>query len=365
MIKHKSFRFRLYPNKAQETLINKTFGCVRFVYNKMLELQEKTYAETKRHMGRFECERLLPGIKAEFPFLKEVDNTALKSANSNLAAAYTAFFSGRSNAPIFHKKGRAESYTTTQSYIRVEGDRVFLPKLGWTKFAKSREPKGRIKQAIISRHSSGRYYISFICETEIPPLPTCSQVCGVDVGYRQLATLDDGTTFESPKPLHAALKKLVREQRKLSRQCKGSANWEKQRVIIARLHERIANIRKDALHKATTTLIRENQTICIEGLDVREMMLNRHTAKLICDVGLGEFRQMLEYKAKWHGRQVVAVPQSYPSSQICSACGYRHEKLGSQEYWACPHCGTRHNRDKNAAINIRREGLAILAVCAA
>lgn len=361
LIKHKSFRFRLYPNKTQAVLINKTFGCVRFVYNKMLELQEKTYAETKRHMGQFECERLLPGMKAEFPFLKEVDNTALKSANSNLAAAYTAFFSGRSNAPSFHKKGYDESYTTTQSYIRVEGSCVFLPKLGWTKFAKSRKVEGRIKQAIISKHSSGRYYIAFLCEAEIQPLPTSDRTCGVDVGYRQLATLDDGTTFENPKPLHAALKKLAREQRKLSRQHKGSANWEKQRTKIARLHEHIANIRKDTLHKATTTLICENQTICIEDLDVREMMLKWYIAKLICDAGLGEFRRMLEYKAEWYGRQVVAVPQSYPSSKICSVCDHHHERLGGQAHWTCPSCGTRHNRDENAAVNIKREGLAILA----
>lgn len=360
----KAYKFRLYPTAEQAVLINKTCGCKRLVYNTMLALCQSTYKQTGKSLSRFDCNKLLPGMKAEQPFLKEVDSTALQAANDDLAAAYKAFFEKKGKHPTFHKKGHNDSYTTKAASLKLDGCRVFLPKLGYVKFAKSREVEGRIKRATVSRHPSGRYYVSILCEVEIAPLPVSPSACGVDMGYRKLVTLDDGTAFDNPKALHTALKKLAREQQKLSRRTKGSANWERQRVKVARLHEHIANIRKDALHKVTTTLIRENQTICIEDLDVKRMLSKHYMAKLICDAGLAEFRRMLEYKATWYGRQTVVVPQGYPSSQICSVCGHRNETLGSQEHWTCPHCGTQHHRDVNAATNIKRKGLELLASAA-
>ncbi len=360
----KAFKFRLYPTRKQAELINKTCGCKRLVYNAMLELRQSVYKQTGKSMNRFDCNKLLPGMKAERPFLKEVDSTALQAANDDLDAAYKAFFTKKGGCPTFHKKGHNDSYTTKANNLKVDNHHVFLPKLGWVKFAKSREVKGHIKRATVSRQPSGRYYISILCEVEIDPLPVSQNTCGVDMGYRKLATLDDGTTFENPKALHTAMRKLVREQRKLSRRVTGSANREKQRVKVARLHEHIANIRRDTLHKVTTTLIRENQTICIEDLDVKRMLSKHYMAKLICDVGLAEFRRMLEYKADWYGRQVIAVSQDYPSSQTCNICGQRYEKLGSRERWTCPHCGTVHDRDINAAINIKRKGLELLTPAA-
>lgn len=364
MTRLKAFRFRLYPTEEQAALINKTLGCRRLVYNTMLELRSEVHKQKGLSLSRFDCNKLLPELKQELPFLKEVDSTALQAVNDDLETAYQKFFRKEAGFPRFHKKGHDDSYTT-KGKMRIEGSCVFVPKLGLVRFAKSREVEGRIKRATISRPPSGRYYISILCEVEIKPLPAAEKICGVDLGYRKLATLDDGTHFENPKALHAAMKRLAREQRKLARKHKGSFNWEKQRIKVARLHEHVANIRRDTLHKVTTTLIRENQAVCIEDLDVKGMLGDHEAAQSICDVGLAEFRRMLEYKAEWYGRQIAVVSQFFPSSQLCSVCGYQYRELGREEFWTCPHCGTHHDRDENAAVNLKREGMAILATPAA
>lgn len=357
----KAFRFRLYPTAKQAEQINKNCGCKRFVYNHMLEHRQEVYKTSGRSLSTFDCNNLLPALKEEFPFLKEVDSTSLQAANDDLQAAYNRFFKKQGGFPQFHRKGHNDSFTTKASSLKVEGARVFLPKMGWVRFAKSREPEGKIKRATVSRTPSGRYYVSILCEADIEPLPVSPNSCGVDMGYRALVTLDDGTAFENPKALHALETKLAQEQRKLSRRTKGSANWEKQRVKVARLQEHITNIRRDALHKVSTSLIRENQTICIEDLKVRNMVKNRRLAKVNSDVGYRALRTMLAYKAQWYGRTIVVIPGNYASSKTCSSCGTKNTELKAQKYWTCPVCGTRHNRDRNAAINILRKGISMLA----
>lgn len=357
---HKAYKFRLYPNPVQAELIKKTFGCVRLVYNTMLDKRKTTYAETGKSLSRFDCNKLLPAMKHTHPFLKEVDSTALQQANANLQDAFDRFFKKQGGYPTFHKKRHGGSYTTVSTSIKVNDDHVFLPKLGWVKFAKSREVVGTIKQTTVSRKPSGRYYISISCETDIQPLEPISNAVGVDMGIHNLVAISDGTTIAGPKYLHQSMAALARAQRKLSRMVMGSANWEKQRIKVARINEHIANQRTDTLHKLSTSIIRKNQTVCIEDLDVRSMLQERHRAKWVCDVGFGEFRRMLEYKAQWYGRQIVAVPQDYPSSQLCSRCGYQYKQLGSKQSWTCPNCGTHHNRDINAAHNILTKGHAML-----
>ena len=358
---HRAYKFRLYPTAQQEILLVKTFGCTRFVYNHMLDRRSTVYKDAGKSLSRFDCNKLLPPLKAEYPFLKEVDSTALQAANDDLQAAFDAFFGKRAKYPTFHKKGHGGSYTTKSASLKVEGSRVFLPKVGWVKFSKSREVVGTIKRATVSREPSGRYYISILCVTDIPELPEVGASVGIDMGVRNIITLHDGTVVPGPKYLHQSMKCLIREQRKLSRRTKGSANWERQRVKVARLHEHIANQRTDNLHKLSTRIIHENQVVCIEDLDVAGMLKDKHRAKYNCDVGFREFRTMLEYKAKWYGRTVVAVPTEFASSQLCSHCAHKNEGLGSKTKWTCPACGTKHDRDRNAAINILNEGLRLLA----
>lgn len=359
----KTFRFRLYPNQKQTELINKTIDCVRQVYNLMLDACRAAYEATGKMLTRFDRNTRLTTLKQEpdKAHLREVDSTALQAVNDDLESALTAYLEKRHGFPQHRKEENEGSFTTKSRSLRVEGKRIFLPKIGWVGFAKSREVEGTIKRAVIVRKPSGKYFVSVICEVDIEPLPENDSECGVDLGYRRFITQDNGEMTANPKHLHNAQEKLAEAQRKLSRMQQGSCNWEKQRRKIARLHEHIANIRADILHKISTELVRENQTICTEDLNVRGMFHEHYMAKVLCDGGMGKLRRMLEYKADWYGRDLIAVPRDYPSSQICSVCGARNEKLGSRERWKCPDCGTVHDRDINAACNILRKGKEILA----
>lgn len=365
---NKAYKFRLYPNREQENQILRTFGCCRYVFNHYLALRKETYEQEGKTLGFFACCADLTALKQESDtaWLQEVDSNALQCSLRNLDAAYQNFFrrvknGGAPGYPKFKSKHSHYQSYQTQGHINVFDKAVQLPKLGKVKCRISKQVQGRILSATVSQTPSGKYFVSLLCDLDIQPLPAAINSVGVVMGIRNLVTFSDGTEVANPKYLHKAQKALAKAQRKLARKEKGSANWEKQRIRVARIHEHIANQRADTLHKLSTKIIRENQTVCIKDLDVSKMLSNKYIAKWACDVGFYELKRMLEYKAQWHGRTVAEIPKEYPASQLCSVCGHHDKTLGAKTQWTCTECGTKHSRGVNAAINVLKEGLSLLA----
>lgn len=360
----KAYKFRLYPNKEQEIYFSKCFGSVRFIYNKMLNDKIEYYKKNNKMLNNTPAQ-----YKKEYIWLKEVDSLALANAQMNLDKAYKNFFRDKSvGFPKFKsKKNNYYSYTTNNQKNTidiVDGKYIKLPKLKTLIRIKQHRqiPKdGKIKSATISQNPSGKYYISILVEQEIKELPKNEFAVGIDLGLTDFAITSDGVKYSNPRYLRKSLNKLAKEQRKLSRRKKGSKNRNKQRIKVAKLHEKIANQRKDFLYKLSFELINENQVICLEDLQVKEIQQNKYLAQSVSDVGWHEFRRQLEYKAKWYGRIISFVDKWYPSSQICSNCGNNTGKksLDIREF-DCPYCGKHHDRDINASINILHEGLRIL-----
>lgn len=360
----KAYKFRLYPNKEQEIYFSKCFGSVRFIYNKILNDKIEYYKKNNKMLNNTPAQ-----YKKEYIWLKEVDSLALANTQMNLDKAYKNFFRDKSvGFPKFKsKKNNYYSYTTNNQKNTidiVDGKYIKLPKLKTLIRIKQHRqiPKdGKIKSATISKNPSGKYYISILVEQEIKELPKNEFAVGIDLGLTDFAITSDGVKYSNPRYLRKSLNKLAKEQRKLSRKKKGSKNRNKQRIKVAKLYEKIANQRKDFLHKLSSELINENQVICLEDLQVKEIQQNKYLSQSVSDVGWHEFRRQLEYKAKWYGRIISFVDKWYPSSQICSNCGNNTGKksLDIREF-DCPYCGKHHDRDINASINILHEGLRIL-----
>lgn len=364
----KAYKYRIYPNKQQKEQIQKTFGCCRFVYNQALDYRKEKYEKEKETMNKVACNNYVNQVlKKEYEWLKEVDKFALTNSVYNMDLAYQKFFKEHIGYPKFKSKhNHYKSYTTnfTNNNIEVsfENNKIKLPKLKWVKAKVHREFIGKIKFATISQVPSGKYYASILVEAEHTPMVSTGDCIGFDLGVKDLLITSDGEKFDNIRITKKYENKLAKEQRKLSHKKKGSKNWDKQRIKVARIHEKIHNIRIDNLHKISHKLISENQVIVSEDLAVSNMVKNHNLAKAISDCGWYELTRQISYKAEWNNRQYIKIGRFTKSSQPCHVCGYinSNTKDLSIREWNCPQCRTVHDRDVNAAINILNEGLRIL-----
>ena len=365
----RGYKYRIYPNKEQETLIQKTFGCCRFVYNQTLSVRQQKYKEENINMSKFDCNNYKNQVlKKKYEWLKEVDKFALDNSIINMDNAYQKFFKEHTGFPKFKsKKDNHKSYKTniTGKNIEVdyECDAIKLPKLKWVKAKIHRQFTGKIKSATISQVPSGKYFVSILVEEDIKQINKNENQVGIDLGISDLAILSNGMKFKNPRFIKQTEKKLAREQRKLSKMELHSKCYEKQRIKVARLHEHIANQRKDYLHKITSYLSKNYTLICLEDLSSGNIMKNHHLSKTIADVSWHEFNRQLEYKMNWYGGIISRIDKWYPSSQICHCCGHRDGKKPLHiRQWICPKCGSVLDRDINASINILKEGKRIMGM---
>lgn len=343
----KAYKFRLYPNQEQRIYLAKTFGCTRFVYNRMLAERIKSYEENKDLDIKSVKYPTPAQYKGEFDWLKEVDSLALANVFRDKSIGF----------PKFKKKTNNNNYTTNNQNgtVYLEDNYIKVPKLkSMIKIEQHRQFNGLIKSCTISQVPSGKYFISILVDAEIIELPRTDSKVGVDLGIKEFAITSNGEFFSNPKHLKQSEKRLAKLQKDLSRKQKGSNNRKKAKIKVAKIHEKITNKRKDFLHKVSTQLINENQVIVIEDLKVINMIQNHKLAKSIADVSWAEFRRMLEYKAKWYGREIIIAPSNYASSQLCSSCGNQSSQtkdLGCRTY-ICPVCGMTMDRDINAGKNL-------------
>lgn len=370
----KCYKFRIYPNQDQQQKFSQIFGCCRFVYNKFLADSEEAYREGKKFKSTYDNQKALTLLKKDpdFAFLKSADSQALNQALANLGTAYDRFFKKLSYRPRFKKKTNSQSYTTfvtnNPKTLKIESNRIYIPKAGWVKIKQHRDIEGRITSGTISKTCSGKYFISLhAADCLISEMPKTGKEIGFDLGISSLLVDQNGDSIENPQHINKTLRQIKKAQRKLSKKTRGSNNYQKQRIKVARLHEQVANQRKDFLHKISHNIVKNHDFIAAEDLNVKDM-LESAFAKMpkwqqqslhrnICDVSWSELLRQLEYKADWYGKQFVQINQYFPSSQLCSCCGYKNPLVKdlAVRTWTCPKCNTFHSRDHNAAKNILAE----------
>lgn len=375
MLANKAYKYRIYPNKGQEELIQKTFGCVRFVYNYFLADRINAYKENGESRSCFQQIKMLTDLKNEYEWLKEPDKNALQCALRNLNTAYQNFFrnvkkGGTPGFPKFkRKKDNSKSYQTCAdgNHVEVKEKAIKLPKLGLIKAKISRKlPEGaRILNATVSQEPSGKYFVSIGFEYELD-IPECKlnteNSIGLDYSSPHFYVDSDGNKADMPHFYREAERKLAREQRRLSRKQKGSSNWENQRIKVARAFEKVRNCRQDWQHKLSTKLADQYDIVAVEDIDYKAMSQGLHLAKATADNGFGQFRTFLSYKLAERGKKLITIDKWFPSSKTCRHCGHVNSELTIKDRnWKCPNCGGMIDRDVNAAINIKNEGIKIYA----
>jgi len=359
------YHYRLYPTKDQEVLIARHLGCCRFVYNWALARKNTAYHGEGISLSGYDLMKQIPALKEELPWLKEVNAQSLQQSILHLSRAFTNFFAGRAEEPTFKKKHAPEQgFTVPQNYtVDFQRGTVKFPKIGAVKTVFHRTFTGTAKSATVLRKSTGRYLISIVVDDgrELPALsaPIPDQTVGIDMGLKHYAVLSTGEKVANPKYLQNAQTRLAVLQRRLDRKQKGSQNRNKARLKVARHHQKIADQRKDFQHQISSRLVRENQALAVESLNVNGMVKNHKLARAISDAGWGTFLGMLAYKCREAGKTLLKIGVFEPSSKTCSVCGYRKADLTlGDRTWTCPDCGTIHDRDLNAAINIKQFALA-------
>ena len=362
----KAYKFRLYPTPEQVEQLSKEFGCARFVWNQGLIRREYAYQQWNVNLSsKHDISSQITALKKleSHQWLKDATVGVLTQKLIDQDKAFTNFFKGRAKFPKFKKKTHGQSirYQMDQRIVLNNyraGELLKLPKLGELKIKWSQVPGGIPKMVTVSKSASGKYFVGFMCEVEQVLKPVTGMVIGIDVGIKDVIVSSDGFHSGAPKFTYKYQRQLKKAGRKLSKKKKGSNGWHKQRIVIAKIHEKIANSRKDFLHKLTTNLVSENDVICVEDLNVAGMLKNRKLSKAVADVGIFELNRQIEYKAAWYGKTVIKISRWYPSTKTCSSCGNIRIMKLSQRVYECE-CGLIIDRDLNAAINIKRAGQAL------
>jgi putative transposase len=352
----KGMKYRLYPTREQEALLARSFGCARYAYNWTIDVRSKAYAQGQKTPSRFDLNKLMTAEKKAKPWLAEVSDWVLKEAINHACSAYESFFAKRAGFPRF-KSRRDTAQSATWRRPAVKGrNHVFVPKVGVMRFREHRPLKGDIKTVTVSRHSSGRYYICFQVDDgcACAPKPRRAKTAvGIDVGIGNFCTLSTGEKVANPHTRRSSQERIAKLQKKLARQKKGSNRYKETKRRLAREYEKVADRRRDFLQTLSTRLVNENQVIAVEDLNVKGMLANHRLAAQIADASWSEFVRMLEYKCEWYGSHLLRCGRFDPSSKMCSACGrIRKDMPLSVRSWECPECGSRHDRDVNAAVNI-------------
>ncbi len=365
----RAYRYRIHPNEEQKVLMAKTFGCVRFVYNWALGTKSKLWKEEKKNISCYELQKLMAAtLRKEHEWLCEVSSHALQFSIRNMDAAYQNFFKHGAKYPNFKRKADRQSFHSNLTHsVDFKKGLLHVAKIRNIKTVFHRQFKGTIKDVTICKEKDGRYYASILVDTAEQPLPkrpvSPDTTIGIDTGLKTFAVCSNGEEFETPHFQKKQKRKLKLLGRKLSKKQKGSRAFIRTKLRIARVHSKIARQRLDYQHKITHRLTHENQvgTICVEDLNVKGMVRNKHLAYDIIDAAIGEFYRQLKYKCEWYGVNYIEVGRFEPTSKTCSVCGWKYKDLKLRERsWVCPECGTHHDRDMNAAINIREFGLKAL-----
>ena len=367
MKQKRAYQYRIYPTDEQKQMFARTFACARFVYNWALRLRTDAYYQEQKRLSYAQTSAMLTDLKKqpEYAWLNEVSCVPTQQALRHLDQAFRNFFEGRAQYPKFKSRHGEQSAEYTSSAFKWDGTTLTLAKMDapldivWSRPL----PKGAKPTTVtVTKDTAGRYFVSILIEEDIKPLPVLNQQVGLDLGLKSMVILSTGEHVGNPRFFRQDEKKLAKAQHRLAKKKKGGKNRQKARLKVARLHARIADRRRDYQHQLSTRIIRENQTICVESLTVKNMLKNHSLAKSISDVGWGEFVRQLEYKAQWYGRTFVKIDKWYPSSKRCHHCGHVLATLSLDErFWKCPECKTFHDRDINAAKNVLAAGLAVSA----
>ncbi len=369
MQQKKAYKYRIYPTAEQVHILARTFGCCRYVYNWALRQRTDAYYKDGERLYYEATAQRLTSLKkqADHVWLNDISSVPLQQSLRHLDTAFRNFFEGRAQYPKFHKKHGEQAATYASTAFKWDGTSLTLAKMSEPlNIVLSRPlPKGAKPSTVtVSTDCANRYFVSLLLEEDIKPLPVVNKQVGLDLGLKSMVVTSDGYTYGNPKFFAKDEKKLAQAQRRQTRKKKGSKNRAKARHKVAKIHAKIAERRRDYQHKLSTQIIRENQIVCVESLQVKNMVQNHSLAKAISDVGWGEFVRQLEYKAKWYGRTLVRIDKFYPSSKRCFDCGHVLDTLSLDvRVWTCPECGVIHDRDINAAKNIHAAGLTVFDAC--